>query len=311
VHTPWIGRFIQPDTIVPQPGNPQALNRYAYVLNNPLKYTDPSGHAACYDTGLEIGPDISQADCWAYGADKWISGLPVSAPAAGQGYSTAKAIASLIGFFGYGAGGGVTLQVPTSFAPNINFKGWSDSLKGIALEGAYVVAQALYALTASAGSGATLTDVFNYVFGQVNVEVNSSLAAGSCFWNENVLGCNTAASIGGRLFAHELGHIFNARFGGVPYLVLGLADIRDDGNKQIAGRYPGGGYLRTFDGYIGDYVFNDDPLKVGEDFADMFGNWAYKSFLNDPRGAGAARYAWMATHIRIWVQLKVQLDKTK
>jgi hypothetical protein len=26
------------------PANPQALNRYSYVLNNPLKYTDPSGH---------------------------------------------------------------------------------------------------------------------------------------------------------------------------------------------------------------------------------------------------------------------------
>jgi hypothetical protein len=39
-----LGRFIVPDTIVPEPGNPQALNRYAYVDNNPLKYTDPSGH---------------------------------------------------------------------------------------------------------------------------------------------------------------------------------------------------------------------------------------------------------------------------
>ena len=26
------------------PHNPQALNRYSYVLNNPLTYTDPSGH---------------------------------------------------------------------------------------------------------------------------------------------------------------------------------------------------------------------------------------------------------------------------
>ena len=26
------------------PGDPQSLNRYSYVLNNPLKYRDPSGH---------------------------------------------------------------------------------------------------------------------------------------------------------------------------------------------------------------------------------------------------------------------------
>jgi len=43
-YDPLIGRFIQADTIVPQPGNPQSLNRYAYVLNNPIKYRDPSGH---------------------------------------------------------------------------------------------------------------------------------------------------------------------------------------------------------------------------------------------------------------------------
>jgi RHS repeat-associated protein len=38
-----LGRFIQADTIVPQPGNPQSLNRYSYVLNNALRYTDPTG----------------------------------------------------------------------------------------------------------------------------------------------------------------------------------------------------------------------------------------------------------------------------
>ena len=43
-YDPSIGRFIQADTIVPEPGNPQSLNRYSYVLNNPLKYTDPTGH---------------------------------------------------------------------------------------------------------------------------------------------------------------------------------------------------------------------------------------------------------------------------
>jgi len=42
-----LGRFIQADTIVPSPANPQSLNRYSYVLNSPLKYTDPTGHAYC------------------------------------------------------------------------------------------------------------------------------------------------------------------------------------------------------------------------------------------------------------------------
>ena len=41
---PQLGRFTQADTIVLEPGNPQSLNRYAYVNGNPLKYTDPSGN---------------------------------------------------------------------------------------------------------------------------------------------------------------------------------------------------------------------------------------------------------------------------
>lgn len=39
-----LGRFISADTIVPNAGNSQNLNRYSYVENNPVKYVDPSGH---------------------------------------------------------------------------------------------------------------------------------------------------------------------------------------------------------------------------------------------------------------------------
>ena len=42
--SPLLGRFISADSIVPDFSNPQDLNRYSYVRNNPLKYTDPSGH---------------------------------------------------------------------------------------------------------------------------------------------------------------------------------------------------------------------------------------------------------------------------
>jgi RHS repeat-associated protein len=50
-YDPTLGRFIQPDTIVPQPGNPQDLNRYTYAGNNPITYNDPSGHAREAGTG--------------------------------------------------------------------------------------------------------------------------------------------------------------------------------------------------------------------------------------------------------------------
>jgi len=39
-----LGRFVQPDSIIPNPRDPQNWNRFSYVLNNPIRYIDPSGH---------------------------------------------------------------------------------------------------------------------------------------------------------------------------------------------------------------------------------------------------------------------------
>ncbi len=39
-----LGRFVSPDTIVPDPLSSGGFNRYRYTRNNPLRYTDPSGH---------------------------------------------------------------------------------------------------------------------------------------------------------------------------------------------------------------------------------------------------------------------------
>jgi len=43
VYDPWLGRFLSPDPFVQAPTYSQNFNRYSYALNNPLKYTDPSG----------------------------------------------------------------------------------------------------------------------------------------------------------------------------------------------------------------------------------------------------------------------------
>jgi RHS repeat-associated protein len=48
-YDPELGRFIQPDTVISDFSNPQSYNRYSYVLNNPLRYTDPTGHWVLFD----------------------------------------------------------------------------------------------------------------------------------------------------------------------------------------------------------------------------------------------------------------------
>jgi len=43
LYDPFTGQFLSPDNYVQAPDFTQNLNRYVYCLNNPLKYTDPSG----------------------------------------------------------------------------------------------------------------------------------------------------------------------------------------------------------------------------------------------------------------------------
>ncbi|MGH2543334.1 MAG: RHS repeat-associated core domain-containing protein, partial [Ardenticatenaceae bacterium] len=54
-YDPALGRFYQPDSIVPEPGDPQSLNRFAYAFNNPLRYTDPTGHCPALPQGYGAG----------------------------------------------------------------------------------------------------------------------------------------------------------------------------------------------------------------------------------------------------------------
>jgi RHS repeat-associated protein len=43
IYDPILGRMLSPDRFVPDPLSTQGYNRYSYVFNNPLRYTDPSG----------------------------------------------------------------------------------------------------------------------------------------------------------------------------------------------------------------------------------------------------------------------------
>ena len=59
-YDPNTNRMLTPDTIVPNPTNPQSFNRYSYGYNNPVKYADPSGHIPCDSSNL---PGMDQGAC--------------------------------------------------------------------------------------------------------------------------------------------------------------------------------------------------------------------------------------------------------
>jgi hypothetical protein len=56
MYDPVIGRVLSPDIVIQNPGNTQSYNRYSYCMNNPLRYTDPSGWYMA--TGTSFGRDI-------------------------------------------------------------------------------------------------------------------------------------------------------------------------------------------------------------------------------------------------------------
>jgi len=61
-YDPALAHFVTADTVIPELGNPQSHNRYAFALNNPISNVDPTGHvpvavafvAAITATTLEV-----------------------------------------------------------------------------------------------------------------------------------------------------------------------------------------------------------------------------------------------------------------
>jgi RHS repeat-associated protein len=63
---PYLNRWIQPDAIIPDPNNSQSYDRYAYAFNNPVKYTDPTGH---WPDWLDSALDYAQGAAYQFTND--------------------------------------------------------------------------------------------------------------------------------------------------------------------------------------------------------------------------------------------------
>jgi hypothetical protein len=108
VYDPVIARFLSPDPYVQAPESSQNFNRYSYALNNPLKYTDPSGNL------FYIIPSVSGSG----------SGISMSLTV-GVGFGPALGVDITVGYDNYSSGFSVSIGAHAGGVAHV-YGGWGN-----------------------------------------------------------------------------------------------------------------------------------------------------------------------------------------
>jgi RHS repeat-associated protein len=124
VYDAVLGRFLSPDPTVQLEADMQNYNRYSYVHNNPLRYTDPTGYGF-WGTMANIGVGLAFAAAGAVcvasggtgcGAIAIVGALVNTEVAMAQGASAGGVVAAnIIGMFAGGIGSGVGTALGQGF----------------------------------------------------------------------------------------------------------------------------------------------------------------------------------------------------
>ena len=249
LYDPVLGRFLSPDNYVQTPDFSQNYNRYSYCLNNPLKYTDPSGEFWNLIIGAAIG-----------GVFNWIThGCQFNAK--GLGYFTTGALAGSVG-------AGMASGTSVAMAGGNFWSGFAGLANGISSTGFWAGA------VTSASSG--FAGVFLSGMGNSLVEgknIGKSLTSGFLMGAEDAL----------------IGGISGGIFGGFDALDKntnfwsGTADFDVNGAYSCSGCMPSD-YKIGESTITGRYVGTFEGQKVFE--SKMLGNIKsnYRAFTVPDQG---------------------------
>lgn len=224
LYDPVLGRFLSPDNYVQTPDFSQNYNRYSYCLNNPLKYTDPSGEFWNLIIGAAIG-----------GVFNWIThGCQFNAK--GLGYFTTGALAGSVG-------AGIASGTSVAMAGGNFWSGFAGLANGISSTGFWAGA----VTSASSGfAGGFLSGMGNSLVEGKNI--GKSLTSGFLMGAEDAL----IGGISGGIFGGFDALDKNTNFwsGTADFDVNGAYSCSDCmpsdykiGESTITGRYVG-----TFEG---------------------------------------------------------------
>jgi uncharacterized protein RhaS with RHS repeats len=116
---PGAGRFLSPDPVGSSPGDLFEINRYAYALNNPEKYTDPDGRCPwCAVIGAVSGAAIGATASYVASGGNWRAAL-----AGGVGGAVGGAITGAT----LGAGSSLALTVGANITAGILGEGVAET----------------------------------------------------------------------------------------------------------------------------------------------------------------------------------------
>jgi RHS repeat-associated protein len=243
---PTYGRFVQADTVIPNPYNSMDWDRYVGLRNNPVRYTDPTGHLVCSDK------HVAEGDCSDEGAALWRFGITIDDPDewSESDLESIREAAFATGRIDSGKRGGDPWSSFRKAHGDIQFsmettseEGWSCERTGNGVS--------CYNANGSINPG-VITHEFGHVF-NANME-NSGLAS-----PYDELGASTVLDANGNW-------------------VEGI-------NSAGVWQRTFDGYVGDIAPYVYHGREFDDWNTVGEEFADMYMNYIFNAFTADAAGA--------------------------
>jgi len=269
-YDPSLGRFAQADTIVPS--GVQGLDRYAYVNNSPVMYTDPSGHTTCNADGYCGYDTINQRKHLGGGKSKKLVEFTQDP---GETWASSEKI---------------TIEqeaqaTANTLAESMNIQCRKNMYVG---EGCFDLVTSQEAYYIVYGGAVTFKRVAS----------SCNCAAETRSKNEIWIFSSTSSNYINRnpgLITHELGHAFNNAINkqaqNVPWYLLRPFDVNGNINHGNAGNY--------YWGYSGGFEVSQygvqSVLPGSEEFADMFLGWVHNDFNIAPASLGPNRSSYMNT----------------
>lgn len=268
----YINRFLQPDSIIPNPANPQNWNRYSYVTNRPVNFNDPSGHNA--ECGLgELGCKAGK----------------YTPPLLDPSGSLDRVLAS----YGITTSGNFSRQEKWAILRGARAVGDKFAEERGNGETAADAFNAVYDPITING-----VDSFDYTYTDQNGNVITETKNAGCKTEGNIITCANLVNPSGYFqtsvinIVHELGHVFD------PVTVQGT------GSSSLPQDFLTDATTILHDNSTFQWRINTSGSQ-NEEFANFFVAWVYDVWGPDAdtlySNVGTTPRNWMATNMSEWI----------